>query len=48
MHLVAIGSLERKDYTDEELRVVAAAGEVVLDEEDGMLVRFGSVEEAGP
>ncbi len=48
VHLVAIGSLERKDYTDEELRVVAAAGEVVLDEEDGMLVRFGSVEEGGP
>jgi uncharacterized membrane protein len=47
VHLVAIGSLERKDYTNEELRAVAAAGEVVLDEDDGMVVRFGSVEDGG-
>jgi YYY domain-containing protein len=44
VHLVAIGSLERKDFSEEELRAVAAAGEVVLDEEGGMVVRFGSAE----
>ena len=44
VHLAAIGSLERKDYTEEELRGVAESGEVVLDEEGGMVVRFGSVE----
>jgi YYY domain-containing protein len=41
-HLVAIGSLERKDYSAAKLRTVAEAGEVVLDQDGGMLVRFGS------
>jgi YYY domain-containing protein len=42
IHLVAIGSLERKDYSAARLRTVAEAGEVVLDQDGGMLVRFGS------
>jgi YYY domain-containing protein len=42
IHLVAIGSLERKDFAAAKLRAVAEAGEVVVDEDDGMLVRFGS------
>jgi YYY domain-containing protein len=42
VHLVAIGSLERKDYSAAKLRTVAEAGEVVLDRDGGMLVRFGS------
>ncbi len=47
VHLVTIGSLEREDYTEEELKAVAAAGEVVLDEEGALVVRFGSVEAGG-
>jgi len=47
VHLVAIGSLERKDYTEEELRMVAEAGEVVLDQEGGTVVRFGFPEPGG-
>jgi uncharacterized membrane protein len=47
VHLVTIGSLEREDYTDEELAAVAAAGEVVLDEEGALVVRFASVETGG-
>jgi len=42
IHLVAIGSLERKDFAAAKLRAVAEAGEVVVDEDGGMLVRFGS------
>jgi uncharacterized membrane protein len=42
IHLVAIGSLERKDYSAARLRTVAEAGQVVLDQDGGMLVRFGS------
>jgi uncharacterized membrane protein len=42
VHLVAIGSLERKDFSAAKLRTVAEAGEVVLDQDGGMLVRFGS------
>jgi uncharacterized membrane protein len=38
--LVAIGSLERLAYPSHGLAAIAAAGEVVLDEEGGMLVRF--------
>jgi uncharacterized membrane protein len=38
--LVAIGSLEHKDYSAAMLSAVAAAGEVVLDRDGGMLVRF--------
>ena len=40
--LVAIGSLERKDFTAAKLKTVAEAGEVVLDQDDGMLVRFST------
>jgi uncharacterized membrane protein len=47
VHLVTIGSLERQDYTDENLRAVVEAGEVVLDEDGGLVVRFGSVEAGG-
>jgi hypothetical protein len=39
---VAIGSLERKDFPAARLKTVAEAGEVVLDRDGGMLVRFGS------
>ena len=39
--LVAIGSLEHKDYSAAMLGAVAAAGEVVLDRDGGVLVRFG-------
>jgi YYY domain-containing protein len=42
IHLVAIGALEHKDYSAAKLNTVAAAGEVVLDQDGGMLVRFGS------
>jgi YYY domain-containing protein len=42
IHLVAIGSLERKDFPAARLKTVAEAGEVVLDRDGGMLVRFGS------
>ena len=44
VHLVAIGSLEREDFTEEDLQAVAEAGEVVLDENGGMVVRFGFVD----
>jgi len=42
IHLVAIGSLERKDFTAAKLKTLTEAGEVVLDQDGGMLVRFGS------
>ena len=42
IHLVAIGSLERKDFPAAKLGTIAEAGEVVLDRDGGMLVRFGS------
>ena len=42
IHLVAIGSLERKDFPAAKLETIAEAGEVVLDQDGGMLVRFGS------
>ncbi|MFC2144090.1 DUF2298 domain-containing protein [Acidobacteriota bacterium] len=41
IHLVAIGSLERKDFAAARLRTLSEAGEVVLDQDGGMLVRFG-------
>jgi YYY domain-containing protein len=44
VHLVAIGSLEHKDYSAAKLSAVAAAGEVVLDQHGGMLVRFAHPE----
>ena len=42
IHLVAIGSLENKDFSEQQLAEVAAAGEVVLDEDGGQVVRFAS------
>lgn len=42
IHLVAIGSLEHKDFSGAKLGAIADAGEVVLDEEGAMLVRFGA------
>jgi uncharacterized membrane protein len=42
VHLVAIGALEHEDFSASQLRAVAEAGEVVLEQDDGMLVRFGS------
>jgi len=41
IHLVAIGSLERKDFPKARLMAIVEAGEVVLDQDNGMLVRFG-------
>ena len=38
--LVAIGSLERRDFPADSLEAVMAAGEVELDEDGGVLVRF--------
>lgn len=42
IHLVAIGSLERKDFPAARLKTLGEAGEIVLDQDGGMLVRFGS------
>jgi hypothetical protein len=39
---VAIGSLEHDDYSSDQLHAVAAAGDVILDKEGGMLVRFAT------
>jgi len=47
VRLVVIGSLERSDFTEEGLRAVAEAGEVVFDEEGGTVVRFESSESGG-
>ncbi len=44
IHLVAIGALERKDFSWTQLQAVADAGEVVLDEDGAMLVRFATPE----
>jgi YYY domain-containing protein len=43
--LVAIGSLEHKDFSASRLRTVAEAGEVILDRDGGMLIRFGAPED---
>jgi len=42
IHLVAVGSLERRDFTEEGLAVVEAAGEVLVDQDGALLVRVGS------
>jgi len=47
IHLVAIGSLERKDFSDGQLDGLASAGEVVLDEDGGVVVRFGAPVDGG-
>ena len=39
--LIAIGALERADFSEEGLAAVQAAGEVVLDEAGGQVVRIG-------
>ncbi|HSN57010.1 MAG TPA: hypothetical protein VLT32_20230, partial [Candidatus Sulfomarinibacteraceae bacterium] len=38
--LVVIGALERRDFEPASLQAIRAAGEVVLSEEGGELVRF--------
>lgn len=40
--LVAIGALERADFGEETLAAVRGAGEIVLDEAGGQVVRIGS------
>jgi YYY domain-containing protein len=40
--LVAIGSLEHDYYSSDQLHAVAAAGDVILDKDGGMLVRFAT------
>jgi YYY domain-containing protein len=40
--LVAVGSLERSDFSDEGLSAVAAAGSPVIELEDGILVRIAT------
>ena len=42
IHLVAIGSLEHKDFPASKLKAVTDAGEVILDKDGALLVRFGS------
>ncbi len=42
IHLVAVGSLERRDYPAAGIEAVVSAGEVVVDEDGALLVRFGS------
>jgi uncharacterized membrane protein len=37
--LIAIGALERQDYQASDLEAVAAAGEIVVDQDDALLVR---------
>ena len=37
---VAIGALERNDFAEESRAAVRRAGEVVLDEDGGVVVRF--------
>jgi uncharacterized membrane protein len=41
IHLVAVGSLEHRDYPAPGIAAVVAAGEVVLEEDGAVLVRFG-------
>jgi len=41
IHLIAVGSLERKDFDAAGLEAVAAAGEVLLDEDGALLIRVG-------
>ncbi len=44
VHLVAVGSLEHKDSSAAKLQTVIEAGEVVLERDGGILVRFGAPE----
>jgi hypothetical protein len=37
--LIAIGALERRDYQASDLEAVVAAGEIVVDQDDALLVR---------
>ena len=46
-HLVAVGWLERRDFPDQALAAVAAAGEVVLVRDDALLVRMAPPPERG-
>jgi len=48
IHLVGIGALERKDFSDDQLALLAAAGEVVLDEDGGQVVRFATPNSGNP
>jgi uncharacterized membrane protein len=41
--LVAIGTLERADFSEETLAAVRAAGELVLDDAGGQVVRIGGI-----
>lgn len=41
--LVAIGALERADFAEETLAAVRAAGELVLDQAGGQVVRIGGI-----
>jgi hypothetical protein len=41
VHLVALGSLEHRDYPATGVAAVVEAGEVVLEEDGALLVRFG-------
>jgi uncharacterized membrane protein len=41
--LIAIGALERADFGEETLAAVRAAGELVLDEAGGQVVRIGGI-----
>ena len=39
IHLIAIGSLESKDFSEDDLKAIVSAGEVVIDVEGAKLVR---------
>ncbi len=42
IHVVAVGSLEHKDFSDRQLRAVLTAGEPIVEEGDSALIRLSS------
>jgi YYY domain-containing protein len=42
IHVVAVGSLERKDFSQRQLKSVLAAGEPIVEEGDSVLIRLSS------
>jgi YYY domain-containing protein len=42
IHVVAVGSLERKDFSDRQLRAVLTAGDPIVEEGDSALIRLSS------
>ncbi len=48
MHLIAIGSLERRDFTEEGLQAVIEAGDVVFEQDGAIVVQLQSTAERQP